>query len=99
MSGKHELGRWATNRKGYPRFRTGKYRDKYVHRVIWELCAGRPAPEGFHIAHQDFNKLNFHPSNLVCCPPEFNPPVVLRHPYSGRFLSSHEYSRLMQAFA
>lgn len=93
MTGLHHLGRWATNQKGYPRFRSGQYRDRYVHRVIWELCAARPVPDEFHIAHQDFDKLNFSPENLVCCPAEFNPSVVIRCPWTGRFLSRAEYER------
>ena len=91
VRGVHPLGNWHVNDKGYPRFRSGPHRGRYVHRVVWEQVSRIPIPEGFHVAHQDFDKLNFQPENLVACPPEFNPAVQIRCPWTGRFLSRAEY--------
>lgn len=92
MSGKHPLGNWITNDKGYPKFKSGPFRDKYVHRVIFAQVAGRPIRDGFHVHHQG-SKLCFCPHMLVECPPEFNPRTPLRDPYSGQFLDRDSYQR------
>lgn len=92
--GVHPLGNWATSSpKGYPRFYSGEFRNRYVHRVVWEQLAGRPVPSGWQIHHQDFDKLNFAGWNLIACPPEFNPANQLRCPYTGQFLSIGAYER------
>jgi hypothetical protein len=96
MTGRTALGSWCTNPpKNYPRYRTGPCRNRYVHRVVFESTAGRPVREGYHVAHQDHDKLNFQPENLLECPPEFNPAVSLRCPYTGQFLSRATYERRM----
>ena len=92
--GIHPLGRWSISRpKGYPRFYSGRFRNRYVHRVVWEQLAGRAIPDGWHIHHQDFDKTNFASENLLGCPPEFNPANIIRCPYTGQFLSRSAYER------
>ena len=92
--GRHALGPWSLNPpKNYPRFSWGPHKGRYVARVVWESVAGRPLPEGWHVHHQDFDKVNFAPHNLLACPPELNPRSPLRDPYTGRYLSAHEFER------
>jgi hypothetical protein len=92
ICGTHPLGNWGTNPpKHYPRFSSGPYRGMYVHRVMWELVSGRPVPAGFQIHHQDWDKFNIAPENLICLPAELHEPRQLRCPYTGRFLSPDEY--------
>ena len=46
----------------------GRYfqRDgKRLHRVVWERDHGRKVPSGFHIHHDDEDRANNQPSNLV----------------------------------
>ena len=97
VRGIHALGKWSLNPpKGYPRFYSGPLRNHYVSRAVWENIAGKPLPEGWHVHHQDFDKLNFDGRNLLACPHYFNPAFSLRHPWTGRFLSQYEYTRLME---
>ena len=95
MTGKHPLGNWSTNPKGYPKFHSGAYRKQFVHRVVFRLVAERPIREGFHIHHQN-GKLCFCPHQLVEIDPLLNPsPEPLRHPYTGQFMSREEFNRVM----
>jgi hypothetical protein len=94
ISGTHPLGNWILNPpKLYPRFTSGMYRNRYVHRIVWELVAGRQLPDGWHVHHQDFDRLNFAPCNLIAMPACFN--VVgnsgLRCPYTGKYLALAEW--------
>ena len=94
VRGWHPLGNWSLNPpKGYPRFVSGPFLGEYVHRVIWRELAQRPIPEGFHIHHQDFDRTNFRPENLVCMPAGFNRRREIRCPFTGQFLSAEEWLR------
>ena len=53
--------------KGYYILSKGEYRNKLLHRVIFEDTYGK-IPEGWDVHHHDFNKLNNDPSNLVALP-------------------------------
>ena len=94
MTGKHPLGNWSTNPKGYPKFHSGPFRKQFVHRVVFAQVAGRPIQEGFHVHHQG-DKLDFRPHMLIELEAALNPaPEPLRHPYTGRFISHEEFARL-----
>lgn len=96
ISGAHRLGKWCLNShkngERYPRFYSGKYRNRYVHRVVFEEVAGRPVKEGFHIHHMN-GVFCFCPHQLLECPPEFNPQgnIGSRDPYTGRFISKKQH--------
>lgn len=96
MTGELYGNKWATNKDGYPRFRTGPHRDKYVHRVVFEKTASRDVRPGFQVHHQG-SKLCFCPHNLIELPEEFNRRSALRCPYTGRFISWNEYRRMVAA--
>lgn len=72
--------------------RAGYQRDQYLHRAVWEAVAGTKIPIGFHVHHQDFDKGNCCPHNLICLPKEFNPSgnLALERSWRGRF-GSREY--------
>lgn len=94
ITGTHELGRWATNPpNGYPRFVSGRYKGRYVHRVTWQVIAGRALPQGWHVHHQDNDKLHFCGENLIAMPWILHPAVVRRCPWTGEFLSKSEWLR------
>lgn len=96
IKGVHKLGKWCLNGKKsnerYPRFYSGKHRNKYVHRVIFEDIAGRPVKPGFQVHHMN-GTLCFCPHQLLECPPEFNVNgnAGSRDPYTGRFISKKDY--------
>lgn len=93
--GNHTLGHWVLNPpKNYPRFTSGRFRNKYVHRAVFEHVAGRPPKPGFQVHHMN-SCLCFCPHQLLECPPELNPQgnINLRDPYTGHFLSAREYER------
>ena len=87
------FGRCYLNRRGYWRIATrGKFRGKYLHRVLFELMAQRHILEGYQIHHQNFNKQCFCPHNLIELPAVMNPnPVQHRDPYTGRWIDNAEY--------
>lgn len=92
-----EFGRALLNKKGYPRLYRLPFRQKYVHRVSFELTAARPVREGFQIHHQPnpLGKLCWCPHNLIemqdCLHVKPEPP---RCPYTGRFLTAEELRRM-----
>src|SRR6202012_5703207 len=95
-SGDTIFGHWVCNPpNGYPRFSSGPYRGRYVHRVIWEVVAGTPILDGFVIHHMDNNRTNFHPSNLVCLPECLHRHETVRCPYTGRYIGREEYFRMV----
>lgn len=49
----------------------------------------------WHISHMDFNKLNNAGSNLFISPSSFNPSPSRRNPWTGDFMSTDAYNRLM----
>lgn len=46
-----------------------------------------------HVHHQDHNKLNCCPCNLIALPGEFNPSGAKRDPFTGEFMSIEQYRR------
>lgn len=96
-TGNTPYGRYCTNAKGYPRLKTGPFKDKYVHRVVFEQVAGRAVREGFHIHHMDHDKLNFCPCNLLEVQAELHPAREHpRCPWTGRFLTRRELDKLRE---
>jgi hypothetical protein len=89
------FGSCRLSTKGYPRINGGAHADKYLHRAVFELIAGRPVREGFHIHHMN-GKLCFCGHQLVELEAALHPaPEPIRHPYSGRFMTASEYERSM----
>lgn len=85
------FGSAVVKRNGYLEIRSGKHRGRYLHCVVWETVAGRPLPDGWEVHHQDFNKTNNAPENLIAMPGELHPANSYnRCPYTGRFLSRRE---------
>ncbi len=90
------FGKFWINHKGYPVLSRQPYRNKFLHRMVWERTAGVQIPQGWHVHHQDGNKMHCCPWNLVAVPAELHPAGdPLRCPYTGRFLTVGEYRRRM----
>lgn len=64
--------------KGYPRISAGKFRDCYLHVLIYEWFHG-PIPEHHNVHHLDGDKSNFHPKNLVALPESEHGKISARH--------------------
>lgn len=64
---KRERGYYISS-KGYPRYSSGQYRHKYVHRVIMDLhllkTRGKGLAKDEDVHHKNGNKLDFRLSNL-----------------------------------
>lgn len=87
---------WSLDRKGYVIYTSRKTnaaltRGKKAHIAAMETLLGGPLPEGFHIHHMDFNKLNNLPWDLVLMPAAFNPSSAKQCPYTGRMISAERY--------
>lgn len=104
VSGKRSLfGTYYLNPpKGYPRLNhaTNSSTQSYVHRAVWKFVASHGPlklvlPNDWHIHHQDRDKLNFQPTNLIAMPPVFNPSNFLRHPWTGKYLTPGEYRKVV----
>jgi hypothetical protein len=63
MATRDDLGNWCLNR-GYPRYTSGRYRGKYVHRVKMQRHLKRRLKKDEDVHHRDRNKKNFNLSNL-----------------------------------
>jgi hypothetical protein len=105
MHGKHPLGSWSLNSKGYPRIRSGVLRDWLLHRaVVAERFRNNtisvgvvPAelPRDWQVHHQ-VGKLNFAPEDLVALQPCLHPPrEALRCPWTGQFLTPSAWEQRM----
>ena len=93
------LGRLTVviNRKGYAMVKSGKYRDKYLHRAVFTEVAGRPPKEGFQIHHMNGKHCSC-PEHMVEIQECLHPSNRHRHPYTGAFISQREYLKLMDQF-
>jgi hypothetical protein len=80
--------RWNSRGKSH-----GIKRRARAHRVVMEQLVGRPLNEDEHVHHQDFNKLNNCPCNLILMPSAMNPSPAKRDPYTGEFISPSAYQR------
>lgn len=86
------FGKFWLNHKGYPRCSQGEFRNKFLHRLVWEKVAGERLPEGWQVHHQDHNKMHCCPHNLVASPPELHQSEgAIRCPYTGQFLTRAQY--------
>lgn len=91
---------WSIHTKGYLIYTSRKKgmkwkRGKRAHVAVFEHLSGKVIEPGFQVHHQNFNKLDCRPENLINLPYEMNP-TPNRHcqdPYTGQFLSPGEYAR------
>ena len=51
--------------KGYPRVTAGPLRGQLVHRIVAAAFIGRDLKKDEEVHHRDYNRLNFHWSNLM----------------------------------
>ena len=73
----------------------GIKRGARLHRLVIEHLLGDALSPEFHIHHQDGNKLNNCPGNLVLCyHAGFNPTPRRQCPFTGRYLTVNQYRRL-----
>jgi hypothetical protein len=86
------LGSFRLNQKGYPLLNSRKQGQKFVHRAVFEIVAGRPPRDGFHIHHMNW-KLCWCPGQLLEIQAELHPSRTLRDPYTGEFMTISAYRR------
>lgn len=55
---------WTISQKGYPRYTSGPYRNRYVHRVKAALMLGRELTKDEDVHHVNGNKVDFSTRNL-----------------------------------
>ncbi len=87
---------WTLHSKGYLIWTsrgTRLRRGTRAHRAAIERLMGEPLSPDVHVHHQDFDKLNCCPCNLIVMPAAFNPSCALRDPYTGEFLSRVQWER------
>lgn len=89
---------WTMHNKGYVIFssRAVRYeikRGARAHRLVVEHLLGDAIDETMHVHHQDFDKTNNTPENLILLPAAMNPSGALRDPFTGEFLSKAQYER------
>jgi hypothetical protein len=88
-------GNAVINDKGYPRLTSGARRHAYLHRVVFEVVAGRPVREGAHVHHMN-GKLCWCPESLVELDSVLHPGTAPpRCPYTNRIISKDEYKRIV----
>lgn len=71
----------------------GVKRGALLHRVVMAKLLGRVLQPWEHVHHQDFNKLNACPTNLILMSAAFNPSGAKQDPYTAKFLSPAEWYR------
>jgi hypothetical protein len=89
---------WSLSTKGYLIYTSRRKgvpikRGSRAHRVVMAMLAGRPLSEDEHVHHQDFDKLNCLPANLILMPCCFNPTSARRDPYTGEYMTSLAFER------
>lgn len=89
---------WTLHNKGYLIYtsravKTSIKRGARAHRVAVEKLLGCPIPEDKHVHHQDFDKLNNCPRNLIMLDSLFNPTFAMRDPYTGEYMSPSDWHR------
>ena len=86
------FGLCRINEKGYPRINNGPGKDKYLHRAVFEMIAGRKVRNGFHIHHMN-GKLCSCGFNLLEIEAPLHPARMIRDPYTGEFMKPAQYER------
>lgn len=94
---------WSFDDKGYVIYTSRRKqclikRGEKLHRVTMRVLMidkGIELTDEMHVHHQDFNKANNCPCNLIACPMLFNPRSAVRCPYTGRYMSKDEYLRMV----
>lgn len=88
---------WSLNHKGYLIYTSRRKgpikRGSRAHRLVMSMLAGRPLLESEQVHHQDADKLNCLPANLILMPHYFNPSTARRDPYTGEFMSAGRWQR------
>ena len=89
---------WSLNAKGYVIWTSRRTncvlkRGALAHRAIVETLLGRELPFDIQVHHQDGNKLNCCPFNLIAMPRGMNPSNATRDPYTGEYMSKDLYVR------
>lgn len=90
---------WSIGPKGYVIYTSrrrggGIRRGARLHREVMKRVVGRDLTEDEHVHHQDFNKGNCCPCNLVLMPMVLNlTRHVRRCPYTGQWLSAAGWER------
>ena len=87
---------WSMHNKGYVIYTSRKKgslpRGKSAHVAAMEALIGGPIPAGMVPHHQDFNKLNNCPCNLVLMDAAFNVSPARQCPYTGQYMSIDLYA-------
>jgi hypothetical protein len=90
---------WTLHSKGYLIYTSrGTHpwirRGEYAHRAVFMHLLGTDRlMDGWQVHHQDFDKLNCLPMNLLYAPSAFNPSCALRDAFTGEFMSYAQYER------
>lgn len=93
---------WTLHSKGYAVYTSrlkgsSIKRGALLHREVIRYLAAEftpfPLPDYYHVHHQDFNKLNGSPANLIVMPQCLNTTPVKQDPYTGQMISFSEFER------
>ena len=82
-----------TGKAWRPETNKGVARGQRAHRVVMERLVGRRLLPDEHVHHQDFDKLNCCPLNLILLAREMNPRGPVQDPYTGERMTQGEFNR------
>lgn len=92
---------WSIHTKGYLIYtsrstRPGIKRGSRAHRMVIDFLAqGEVLDWEFHVHHQDWDKLNNCPLNLIRMPMAFNPSTACKCPYTGLYISAARMAQIL----